>query len=320
MGLSNKFSRQAIGFVCVFKRKNDIKEKDKTALEFYSFRRNGGLIVRVFRTAVCVVFAAVTVLFGFLYVKDKLSTDLSVPVIKVDSEISEVSVNITDSGLLEGVTAYDEKDGDITDKIIIESVSKFTDYGLCKVTYAVCDSDNHVATASKKIKYTDYTSPKFYSKEPLCFADNVSIDLSDKIGVTDCIDGDISDNLILTTENLTPRTEGTYSVKATVTNSRGDTAELDIPIIVEEKNSNAPIIELSDYIVYTPKNKKVNIKSYIKGVTDKNGNEIDAEVKVDFEPNYSKSGVYKADFYTENADGYEGHTFMIVVVGSDGDE
>lgn len=272
--------------------------------------------MRIFRTAVCVVFAVVTALFGFLYVKDKLGTDSSVPVITVADGVSEVSVNITDEELLDGVTAYDEKDGDITDKLIVESVSKFTDYGVCKVTYAVCDSDNHVATATKKIKYTDYTSPRFYSKDSLCFASNAAIDLSDKIRVDDCLDGDITDNLILTTEDLTPRTEGSYSVKATVTNSRGDTSELDIPIIVESKSPDAPVIELNDYIVYTAKNKKVNVKSFVKSVTDKNGDEIDADVRVDFEPDYSTDGVYKADFYAENGDGDEGHTFMIVVVGS----
>lgn len=271
--------------------------------------------MRLFRTAVCVVFVAVTVLFGFLHIKDKLTSDSSVPVITVDSELTEVSVKVTDEGLLEGVTAYDEKDKDLTDKIIIESVSKFTEYGICKVTYAVCDSDNHVATATKKIKYIDYKSPQFYANASLCFSDKQSIDLSGLIGVNDCIDGDISGNMILTTQNLTPREIGEYSVQATVTNGRGDTATLDIPIIIESKDVDAPDIELSEYIVYTDLNKKINPKKYISEIVDKNGEKIDADVSVKSSVNYSKAGVYTVDFYADDGNGNEGHTFMTVVVG-----
>lgn len=271
--------------------------------------------MRLFRIAVCIAFVAVTVLFGFLHIKDKITSDLSVPVITVDSELTEVSVNVTDEGLLEGVTAYDEKDKDLTDKIIIESVSKFTEYGVCKVTYAVCDSDNHVATATKKIKYTNYKSPQFYANDSLCFSDRQAIDLSGIIGVNDCIDGDISDNMILTTQNLTPREAGEYSVQATVTNGRGDTATLDIPIIIETKSVEAPDIKLSEYIVYTDINKRINTQKYITEVLDKNGEKIDADVRVKSSVNYSKAGVYTVDFYAGDGNGNEGHTFMTVVVG-----
>ena len=55
-------------------------------------------------------------------------------------------------------------------EVIVESVSRFTDKGVCKVTYAVCDSDNHIAKATRKIIYTDYVSPTFFSYgQPLLF-------------------------------------------------------------------------------------------------------------------------------------------------------
>ncbi len=274
--------------------------------------------MKIFRTAVCLVFVAVTALFGFLYVKDRLTADTTVPVITVDSELSEVSVNATNEELLSGVTAYDEKDKDLTDKIVIESISKFSEAGVCKITYAVCDSDNHVATASKKIKYTDYKSPEFYSNGSLCFSENESINLSGRIGATDCLDGDISDNLILTTQNLTPRVAGDYSVDATVTNSRGDTSELRIPVKVEARSVNAPTIELNKYIVYTQQNKKLDPKSFIKSAENKDGDTIKAsDVEIKSSVNYSKPGVYTVDYYVEDGDGNEGHTFLVVVVAGE---
>ena len=118
--------------------------------------------MRAFKIAVCVVFVAVTALFSVLFIKDKLTADTSRPVITVDSELSEVSVKVTDEELLKGVTAYDEKDKDITDKIIVESISKFIEKGVCKVTYAVCDSDNHIATATKKMSRERWSATRAF--------------------------------------------------------------------------------------------------------------------------------------------------------------
>ena len=271
--------------------------------------------MRAFKIAVCVVFVAVTALFSVLFIKDKLTADTSRPVITVDSELSEVSVKVTDEELLKGVTAYDEKDKDITDKIIVESISKFIEKGVCKVTYAVCDSDNHVATATKKIRYTDYTPPKFYMTVAPCFSTNETVNLSGKVGARDAIDGDISDNLVLTSQNFVQRTAGTYIVEATVTNSRGDTAELEIPVTVEHKALNAPVITLSDYIIYSDINRSVDFKSYIKSVSDRNGETPKDEPTVRTNADFSKPGVYTADFYVEDSDKTEGHTSMIIVVG-----
>lgn len=271
--------------------------------------------MRAFKIAVCFIFVAVTALFSVLFVKDKLTTDTSYPVITVDSELSEVSVKVTDAELLKGVTAYDAKDKDLTDKIIIESISKFTEKGVCKVTYAVCDSDNHVATATKKIRYTDYTSPKFYMTTAPCFSTNETVNLSGKVGAVDVIDGDISASLVLTSQNFVQRTAGTYTVEATVTNSRGDTVELEIPVTVEPKPAQAPVITLSDYIIYTDLNKSIDLKRYIKSVTDRNGETPDDEPTVRTNADFSKPGVYTADFYVEDSDKTEGHTSMIIVVG-----
>ena len=48
--------------------------------------------------------------------------DRSTPEITFDSEVLEVSVAVTEEELLNGVTAADKKDGDVTDTIIIQDV------------------------------------------------------------------------------------------------------------------------------------------------------------------------------------------------------
>ena len=63
----------------------------------------------------------------------QLRLDHTYPEIIIENDIIDVSLDADRSELLTGVTAYDEKDGDITDKIIIESISRFTEKGVSVV-------------------------------------------------------------------------------------------------------------------------------------------------------------------------------------------
>ena len=71
-----------------------------------------------------VLFATVLVAFIIFSVIDRLTTDHTIPVITLETEELEISVKDKRDVLLRGVTAYDKKDGDITDKVLVESVSK----------------------------------------------------------------------------------------------------------------------------------------------------------------------------------------------------
>ena len=53
--------------------------------------------------------------------------------------------------LLEGVTAYDSHDGDVTASLLIEKVTE-TGNGKVIVTYAAVDSSNNVAEQSRILK------------------------------------------------------------------------------------------------------------------------------------------------------------------------
>ena len=113
--------------------------------------------MKPFRIIVLIVFILVTIASLVMFISEKLAVDKTLPQITVEEEMIEVSLKAKDEELLKGVTAHDEKDGDLTDKIIIESISRFTSKGVSKVTYAVCDSNNNVAKATRTIKFKGYT-------------------------------------------------------------------------------------------------------------------------------------------------------------------
>ena len=56
--------------------------------------------------------------------------------------------------LLQGVTALDDKDGDVTDSIRIQNINVFVDRGEIIVHYSAKDSSNNVTEVSKAIAYT----------------------------------------------------------------------------------------------------------------------------------------------------------------------
>ena len=66
------------------------------------------------------------IIYIAIWYKDKSNVDSTVPVIQMSQNQIEVSVK-DKKALLKGVIAKDAKDGDITNKIVVESISKFVD-------------------------------------------------------------------------------------------------------------------------------------------------------------------------------------------------
>lgn len=236
------------------------------------------------------------------------SFDNSYPIITFDQDVLEVSVDITKEELLKGVTANDAKNGDVTNTIIIESMSKILDNNERIVTYAAFDGDNHVGKAERRIRYTNYTSPKFFLEEPLetNFMSLSFADMLSPLKAMDCIDGDISNQIIVVSTQMQSMTSSGVGVdcEVQVTNSCGDVASLVIPLNVsmDEKtdiSKGFAILELSDYLVYIKTGEKVDYNKYVVKA-EINGEVCTEEyIHVKSELNNSQPGVYVATYIME---------------------
>lgn len=272
--------------------------------------------MKVLRIAVSVIFVLTTVVFGYFQITEIMKKDDTIPQITIEEEILEVELTATNDDLLKGVTAYDEKDKDLTDKVVVESISKFIEPGLCKVTYAVCDSDNHVAVATRKIRYRGYTSPKIYLTDSLCYSVyEKRLNLADVIKAEDCIEGDISSDINILSEDYTSSIEGVFEIQATVTNSKGDTSTITIPLIVDDISSSAPEIELKEYLVYAKKNQKIDFESYIVSAKDSRENDLTDEVTFETNIDVSKEGTYTVHYSVTDEKDVEGITVLTVIIG-----
>lgn len=92
-------------------------------------------------------FAVDAVLIGigaFLY----MNQDKTAPTITLPETAVVYDKGMTSEELLEGATAYDLEDGDVTDSLLVEKVSGTAD-GRVIITYAAVDSANHVTQKSR---------------------------------------------------------------------------------------------------------------------------------------------------------------------------
>ena len=271
-------------------------------------------MMRIFRAFIALIFAATLVIYLRDWYKYEIRADKTVPVITIDSPLLEVDADATDEDLLAGVTAYDKKDGDLTDHIIIEGISKFVDPGVCKVYYAVSDSDDHVASTYRRIKYRDYTPPRFTMNRALCFSLLENVNISNVMGATDMLDGDITSGIIITSSDYEYGKAGTYTVSAEVSNSKGDEISITVPLLVEDRSLNAPVITLSDYLIYVEKGTQIRPYSYFESAVDSFENSVSDSLHMENNYNSEEKGVYSFHYYATDELGRTGHTILTVVV------
>lgn len=244
-----------------------------------------------------------------------LTADDTLPVISCTTEEIEVSIDADEVALLDGVTAWDDKDGDITESVYVESISDFIRVGVSNVTYCVVDSDNHVDKLTRRVIYSDYTSPEISLNAPLVLYVGQTFTALDYLGASDCIDGDITSQLSVTSSTVDTTGEGTYELTAKVTNSKGDAVSLTLPVKVLPSEELMASIELSTYLVYIEVGDSIDPTTYIESAAGYFGDEIDTdEVSIKSKVDIENEGVYVVKYTVVDELGYTGTTYLTVVV------
>lgn len=270
-------------------------------------------------------FVFVTLLLFVIYIVNKWmhynQLDASYPEITFEQDVLEVSVGVAEEELLEGVNASDKRDGDVTDTILIESMSNMLDGKQRIVTYAAFDKDNHVGKAERRIQYTDYTPIRFQLASPLSVSSlGAGIDeILEPLGAVDCIDGDISDRIIVLDTDILNLTTDAASIiyKVQVTNSCGEVAELELPVKVNLSGSNANSqygsIVLSEYLTYTTLGTDLDLASFITSASFRGEEVKSSDIVISTDLDTSKAGVYTAT-YTLTRDESIATCDLIIVV------
>lgn len=286
--------------------------------------------IRMVRLAVCVVFLVSCIVFGAYLLKVRLVEDHKPPRISMKEDSITVSVEAGDKELLQGVTAEDNRDGDITDSIRISSMSHFIQKGKRTISYIVFDQANQPASAQRTLIYKDYRSPRIYLKKPLRYTSSEArnTDLLQNMTADDCLDGDLSGQIRMTlTDSWYDLDPGDYNFSVQVSNSAGDVCSLPLTLSITGGDSTGEAGKcypmLSDYIVYTSVGKKLELKDYLVGVIRGNRESLfedgetevsAAAIGVSSEVNYDIPGIYEVSYSYTSPAGVGAVTKLYVVV------
>lgn len=271
--------------------------------------------MKLIRILISIVFIAVIGAWSVNVILDKTVKDHTAPVITSDSDVLELSVKDDESKLLSGLKATDDHDGDLTDQILVGTHSRFISKGVCDITYLVFDSSNNVGKYTRRVKYTDYTSPTFSLKEPLMFKSGDTISMFSKISLTDCLDGDISSKVKIVVNDVDNTKVGTYYVSFEASNSYADVISRKLPVNIVNDTADSPEIILKDYLIYINVGDTIDPASYIESVSDKYDDKTDiGKVEIASTVDSHTAGVHQVRYSYTNSKGQTGHTFLTVIV------
>lgn len=281
-------------------------------------KRNGLLIVLL---VICLL------LFGAYLVYERSVLDKTPPLISIEEGEQMLQLSVTDDRqlLLQGVRATDDRDGDVTKQIVVESVDQLNADEQVVVTYAAFDSSGNVSKATRTIQYTDYVGPRLTLSQALVFPYSSRLDPLPFVGAEDALDGDIRHRVKATLlDESMINEEGTHPVRFRVTNSLGDTEELVIGVEVYPAGKYNATLSLTDYIVYLPVGADFSAEAYLNKFTMygqtlslRTGVGEDLQLRITGVVDTGKAGVYPVSYTVTRQYGnqlYAGYSKLIVVV------
>ena len=213
--------------------------------------------------SIVLIIACIGLLLGYR-VLARIRADHTPPQIHMDGNLLEISALEPRSALLQGVTATDNRSGDVTASLVVESVRLLHRDGTVAVTYAAFDKAGNVAKQTREVRFADYESPKFSLSQPLMFSQTSSYDVLNIISAQDMLDGKISHRIRATIlDAVDTGYSGTHNVQFRVTNSLGEMVELVLPVEIYAPSLFEGNLTLTEYLIYLKQGDAFNARSYL---------------------------------------------------------
>lgn len=270
--------------------------------------------------------AAAIALFGVYQLWIHNLLDKTGPVITIDEELLEISVSDGEEALMQGIRAVDERDGDVTASLLVESVYGITEDNVTTVTYAAFDRAGNVSKVERQVRYKDYRSPRFELYGSLCFPSGSGFDLLECVGANDVLEGNINRRVRATLVSNTDSIDrvGSHTVRFQVTNSLGDTTVADLPVEVYDPEWYSASVELKDYLIYLERGAAFDPEDYLKtfvvrgeGIDVRYGIPEDIQSDITGSVSTQIPGIYAVTYRlttTQNMMTFTGQAVLIVIV------
>ncbi len=267
--------------------------------------------IRFFLVAIVLIVAYV----AFIIYYDHHDDAGSSPVISTPDEVLTISVYDDESVILEGVSASDEEDGDLTSHIYIESISAFDENQQRTVTFTVFDSDDNIVRATRKIAYTDYSAPVIDITKALCIYYVTSTEeYKDYVSAYSVVDGDLSASISIASINYDA--DNNQSITYSVTDSCGVTATETFDVTSTDYYATIDI-ELANYLIRVPVGTQVYGYGYLVSVTEDNISHSPSDYSISISSNFDAytPGTYEFVYRIDKGTSYGITKLTVIVVG-----
>lgn len=273
--------------------------------------------MRTLKTILCIATALSVLAFALAIYYTQFYKDVVPPEIRMDADVITVSADDGDEALLRGVTATDNRDGDITGAVLVDGVSQLTGPNAARVRYIVFDAAENAATASRTVVYSDYEAPRVFILQPLIYNVGDTIALRGRVIARDCLEGNITDRIRISSKDLSNRAAGVYHLTIWVMNKLGDVSTVTIPVIVREDDPAVPVVELKSYLTYLTRGEEFDPKAYFQSYydsADSRARNYYDHLEVSGEVDTDTPGTYEVTYSATNSDGLTGQAILTVVV------
>ena len=270
--------------------------------------------MRYLRLGTVLLAVLMLALTGWTVARD-LMKDKTPPVIHDAQETLHISIQDDASVMLTELTATDDRDGDLTDKIVIERISRFGDNGEVSVSFVVFDSAGNMCRHRRTVYYDDYTPPRFTLTAPLMYNEGDVVSVMDRLKLHDSLEGDITYKVKLESSNVNDSQPGVYEVKLSAVTDHGVDVRVQVPLNVKQYDALAPQIQLSEYLIYVKKGETINPADYIADVRDCNGFPIDINlVFAHSQVDTNQVGGGQIRYEAIDGQSRKGYTYLTVIV------
>lgn len=273
--------------------------------------------MKTLKIATIILFILAVLLFAGISGYYTFILDRVPPVISVPEGVLDVRVSDGTDVLLGGITASDNRDGDLTSQVMIQGVSRLLSANTARVTFVVFDGARNMGSATRTIRYTDYQRPIISLSQPPVFKPYPEEDsikgLLSAATAQDVRDGNLSSQLQIAAQNVNDSVEGTYKVHLQVTNSMGDTESIPLTVIISEAGSSNLGITLREYITYASQGEAFDPYDFISTVGGTRYTSSNRDLAVESDVDTAVPGYYQVCYrYIES--GHEHTAYLTVVV------
>ena len=231
-----------------------------------------GLVAMLFLACAALLAGNVVVYIG----EDRKGPEISVP----QEEITYVAGTDT-SALLNGVTAQDNRDGDVTDTVTIESIIPNADQTGASVIYVAKDSKNNVTKETRTIVYsTDANQAAAQAAAEQAAADQAA---QDQAAAEQAAQGDAAGERAQTTDDGAAQNEAAIAALS----------------------AESPRIYLTQYSVELERGAELNELSYVQDISDDEDSrdELYQGIQISGEVDTNTPGEYTLEYHVVDSDG-----------------